>query len=111
MRVKIRKGDTKSYEITVKRDGSVEDITGWTFYFTAKAKMEDADSAAEIDIKVTDHDDPTAGESTLTLSSDDTNITPGTYHYALDYKTDDDEVGSLAVGKLTVEQTVRQTKD
>lgn len=46
------------------------DLTGATVYFTAKIDLADTDAEAIIDAKVTEHDDPEAGETSVPIDLD-----------------------------------------
>lgn len=108
----IPQNTTKAYELKFKNDSGVyQDITGWTVYFTVKASRDDSDANAVINIKQTTHDYPTQGETIITISEADSNITVGNYWYSIDYKDDDGNSGVIATGKLKIEDTVRDTRD
>lgn len=109
--IEISKKSTKVYELKFTNNGSVEDITGWTVYFTAKANKTDSDANAKISKKITTHTDAVSGKTQITLDTDDTNIDVGNYYYAIDYKDDEDQVGTLLEGRLTIFKPVRDTKD
>lgn len=61
-------------------DDSKKDITGWKILFTVKEKITDLDASAKISASAT-ITDPTGGQATLSLSTTDTDLTPGSYVY------------------------------
>jgi hypothetical protein len=107
----VRKGRAVSFKLTIKEDGQAINITGYTVYFTAKEKIEDADSAAKINKKITEHSNPSIGETIITLSSTDMDIPVGHYLYAVDYKDDSGNDKFVVDGRLEVKKPVRDTLD
>ena len=77
----IIKGDTSPFTVNVLVNDVALNITGYTFFFTAKKKIGDTDANAVIAKTITDLADPTHGIMTILLTSDDTDITSGTYLY------------------------------
>ena len=61
----ILKRSTRAFELIFTKDNVPVDITGWTIYFTAKAKMEDEDSASVINKVLTSLTDPTNGKTLI----------------------------------------------
>lgn len=100
----IIRGDTESLTVTFVRDGEPVDLTGATVFFTAKpALTNDAgDTTAVIKTEVTDHTDPTEGETVIPLSSTLTNVTPGTYYYDLQVKASNGDLLSIKPRQLKV---------
>lgn len=84
------------------------DLTGATVYFTAKADFDndETDSSAVISKDITSHTDPTGGTTTLLLTSDDTDVTPGTYKCDVHVKTADGTVIVYEPEKLIIKPTV-----
>ena len=101
---------TKTYKLIFTKDGLSADITGWTIYFTVKSSMEDADSEAVIKKIITTHANALSGIALIELSIADTDIPKGNYWYAFDYKTDDDDEGSVTTGKLKIKEPVLKEK-
>lgn len=110
--LKILKGTTPSYELQFTKNDSYIDITGWTIYFTVKENMKDNDSDAEINKKIepSEISDPENGKCLIVLSSSDTDLT-GSYYYAIDYKDDEGNVGTLYYGRLEFKASVRNSHD
>ena len=103
----IPRKTTKIFELIFRRGNSYEDITGWTFYFVAKEKMDDADSSALIMKEIITHTNPTQGKTTIELEPTDTDISCKNYHYSIDYKDDDGNEGILFWGNLKITKRVR----
>jgi len=108
--LEIFKGSSKTYELIVKRDGTIEDITDWVIYFTIKENMGDSDANAKLTKSVTSHTDALAGTTEIELTSSNTDIAVGNYYYSIDYKSDNDEIDILQHGKLNIRQPVLNTK-
>ena len=105
--IRRHRRSTQPYKIKVKKDGIAEDITGWTIYFTVKENMNDDDTEsgggeAKIAKDITIHTDPTNGQTLITLSSSDTNLTPGNYYYDIKYKDDEDNIAVLFRGRIKI---------
>jgi len=84
---KIIRGDTENIIVTFKdSDGVAINLTNKVVFFTVKevdAIDEIYDTNAKISKKITVHSNPTAGETTIALTSEDTNLTPKDYLYDL----------------------------
>jgi len=109
--LEIVKKSTKTYELQFTKNGTAEDITGWTIYFTAKEEMSDSDSAAVISKKITTHTDAVNGKSTIELEATDTDLDERSFWYAIDYKDDEGNESVLFYGRLTILKSVRHTRD
>lgn len=77
----IRRDDISYAMIFKDADGARVDITGATIWFTVKKKPQDSDADALIQETWSNHTDPTQGETTLSLTAAQTNVTPGIYKY------------------------------
>ena len=73
--LEVFQGDSEDYVLTIKENGVAIDITGYVFVMSVKDNATDTDATAKIRKRVTSHSDPTNGETTISLSSSDTNIT------------------------------------
>ena len=105
------KSDSPDYEITVKDSaGTVIDITGYTFYMTIKENIDDTDANAKVSKIVTSHTDATNGETTISLSSTDTNqtVSSSTQKYVYDIRMKDTtgKVTTLLHGNFKIKQAV-----
>lgn len=103
----IRK-TSKTYELTFKKDSIVQDITGWTIYFTVKEAMQDSDNDAKIKKDVISHADPTNGKTLIELCSTDTDVPAKSYYYDIKYKDSDDNIGIILRGRLKIVEIVTQ---
>jgi len=96
---------TKSYKLTVTKDGVVEDITDWTFYLTVKEKVTDSDDDAKIKKDITTHSDPTNGVTYISLTKTDTDIL-GSLYYDVKFKDDDGNIGIFVYGRMTFKKPI-----
>jgi len=103
----IKRGDTWSRTIYFEdEDGVAIDITGWTVFFTVKAKADDLDAAAVISKTITVFTDPTNGEAGISLTSTDTNQTIGSYLFDIQVKTNLAEIITVLEGILTITKDI-----
>lgn len=90
-------------------DGTTaRDLTGATVYLTAKTNSYSStadDSDALFKVDVTDHTDPTNGQTTISITNAMTNITPGKYHYDIKVKEADNKVYLAQSGICTLTAT------
>lgn len=104
------RGDTVSFPLTFKdKDGNPVDITGWIIFFTLKEEIDDVDndSAAKITKTITDHDDPTNGETSLKLLSSDTyDLDKVNYKYDFQYKTSSGDIKTFLSGSFKFNKDV-----
>lgn len=104
--LEIFRKTTKVYGLNFKKDGLPLDITDWTIYFTMKENMGDIDDDAKIKKDIITHLDATNGKTTIELSTTDTNLTSMPYYYDIKYKDDEDNVGILYRGRITIVEPV-----
>lgn len=88
-----------------------QDITNWTVWFTMKENEQDSDADAVIQESVTNHDDPTNGITTITISSSQTadltgNETKKEYWYDFQREDDKGNTKTLQKGKITFEEGI-----
>jgi len=103
LNIDIYRGDNYSWDFQFTSAGVIEDIRGWTLYFTAKRCCTDADVDAIIQKIITNHTDPTHGITQLSFSHVETNAFPvGTWVYDVQVKTAADEIYTLFKGQFTV---------
>lgn len=108
----VIRGDTRRVNITfLDTDGSTPlNLTGGTVYFTVSSSDNpSSDSSALIQKTATSFTDATAGEHTFTLTHSDTDITPGTYWYDVQFV---DPVGNYLSsyrGKFIMQSDVTRT--
>jgi hypothetical protein len=103
LNIDLYKGDDYSWEFRFTSAGTVQDITGWTIYFTIKRYITDTDANAIIQKIITNHTDPTNGISQLSLSHTETILFPvGVWVYDIQIKTSSDEIYTLFKGSFKV---------
>jgi len=102
---------TRAFELIFTKDKVAKDITGWTIYVTVKTKMEDSDANAVINKVITSLTNPTSGKALIEFTTDDTDLDPKNYWYAIDYKDSDNNEGTLFSGKLTIRKSVRDERN
>lgn len=99
--------DTVTLTITfTDQDGTPIDLTGSTVFFTLKEKPTDPDSEALIATSWTVHSDPTAGVTSVTLSTSQTDIDPGSYYYDFQIRDGGGAIQSTKKGTLVVLQDI-----
>jgi len=104
----IKRGDTKRYTVYFRDEaGSLVDITGWTVFFTVKENITDTDPNAKISKTITDHSDPTNGESTIELTSVDTNL-DGNYLFDIQIKRASGDINTILEGMIVFTKDVTQ---
>jgi len=102
----IKRGDSWSRTLYFQDgDGNPIDITGWTVFFTAKAKADDPDPGV-ISRTITSFTNPTAGEAGIALTSDDTNKVIGSYLFDIQVKTNLGQITTCLEGVLTITQDI-----
>lgn len=80
------------------------DITGYVLYFTVRESLLLADSSDEPTIQktVTEHTDPTNGQSQFQLNASDTDIAVKQYYYDITYRDTNNDVQTADVGFFKV---------
>jgi len=80
--ITIIRGTDNSIKLNFTENGEPFDITDYSILFTVKAecKIGKDDNEALITKNITVHSNPEEGESTLNLSSDDTDVPAGQYY-------------------------------
>jgi hypothetical protein len=107
MNVSIKRGNDRNLRITVKKDGAVVDITGWTIYFAVKRKPNDTDANAIISKVVTSHEDAANGVSVIEIDGDDTRTEKvGNYVFDIRVKDDADKEQSSETGVFEIVQEI-----
>ena len=103
----IPRKTSKLYELRFTKSGGRIDITDWIVFFTMKNNMSDPDAQAVISKTIKEFDNPSSGIATVSLTADDTDITPKSYYY--DITVQDDEVPTNRIvvvrGRITIEKT------
>jgi hypothetical protein len=83
--ITIVKQTDQNIKITFTEDDTPVDITGYTILFTVKKQcdIDKSDDYALITKNITEHTDPTGGETALILTNEETDIDAGNYYYDL----------------------------
>lgn len=85
--LEIPRGDQFSLSVAITDDDDLPiDITGATIFFTVRRWLKESEEGALIEKEVTDHVDPTNGETEIPLTNDDTSIQAGDYYYDIRIK-------------------------
>lgn len=105
----IDQGDDETLAITRQdADGNAIDISGYTYWLTVKADINDSDADAEVQKQVTTHVDAANGRTDITLTASDTEPLAGNYHYDIQEKTNAGNINTLMHGTLTVREDVTE---
>lgn len=104
------RGDDWSLKLNITSSSNPVDITGYTYYWTLKDNVDDADPGA---LQVTANPTgvpATAGEVTLTAAAaTTTSITPQTYNYDVQQVNGSGAVQTLLIGKVKVVKDITRT--
>lgn len=104
------RGDDWTIKLSVQQNGSVVDITGYTYYFTLKSDIDAADPG---DLQVTASStgaDAAAGIVYINVADTQTNsLEPRTYNYDVQQIDDSGNVQTLLIGKVKVVKDVTRT--
>jgi len=107
--LEIKRGDTWARTLYFKdEDGSIIDITGWTIFMTAKESIDDDDDDAVIKKTITEHTNPTSGETKIILTPDETDLEIKSYVYDIQILKATLEVVTILEGSITVAKDVTQ---
>jgi hypothetical protein len=104
----VNRKTTKNFILTFTTSGSVQNITGWTVFFTVKKKTSQLDTEASISKTITSHTTPLSGITTITLTDTDTDIPSGDYVYDITYIDTSNNRKSTGVGTFRVMDYVTQ---
>jgi hypothetical protein len=109
--LELVKKDSKTYQFRIALNRVPVDISGWQLYFTVKADVNDADSAAIIskDVTFPSNAESANGVGYLSLTSSDTNVPVSEYVYDLKFLDIINMRETFARGKFTILPTVRIT--
>jgi hypothetical protein len=108
--LEVFRKSTKAYIIRFTKDGTLEDITDWTIYFTVKEKVRDADVDAKIKKDVSSHPSGENGIAEIELNASDTDLIPGNYYYSIDFKDDNGNEDVLYYGRFKVKNPTRKNR-
>jgi len=106
--LKIFRGDTwdKNIVVTKTLDGSAYNLTGYTWYFTAKIAK--SATTAVIAVSGLCDDDPATGIQPIGLTSEESAVAVRTYQYDVEVRNTDDPpiVKTIARGTLNIMQDI-----
>ena len=98
--LEIIKGNDQTYTLSFSDNNGAIDITAWTISYIIKNKL----LAVIINKEITNHTDPTNGESKITLTNQETNVEPGKHRYSITVRTGAGEIYSILSGSLIVRE-------
>lgn len=105
--ISIKRNNDSALSLTVKKDGTAENITGWTIKFSVKENRNDIDADAIIFKTVTSHTNPTSGLSAIPIDADDTKDKEiGDYYYDILFIDDLGKRQSTATGTFRIVQEI-----
>lgn len=103
----IIEGDDKSFNLTIRdAQGNPLDITGWTVFVTVKEDTSETDANALISKDITSHDDPSAGKTSFTFTSSETDGITGTKEYDVQTKDTANDISTVLRGEVTFSSDV-----
>jgi hypothetical protein len=100
MNLNAVRGDTFTLPIQIKNNGIPMDISGWTFFFTMKNKINDSDANAVLKRDIVIHVDANQGRTQLVLSATDTANFVGSYVYDFQFRDINGNVGTFLLGTM-----------
>jgi hypothetical protein len=109
-KIKVYRGDDKDIVLTITDGGTPLNITGYKVYMTVKTSTEDTDANAKIAKTVTSHTTPASGITTVSLTNTDTDISPGSYYYDVQYKDTNNKIKTIIFGDFVVLPDVTRSK-
>jgi hypothetical protein len=103
----IIRGDDVTIPVTFSDDaGQAINITGATVFFTVKSDLSDTDDDAVIAKTITTHSNASQGQTTITLTANDTLIDAGKYYWDLQIKDSAGKITSTLADTLEVKLDV-----
>jgi hypothetical protein len=110
MFTKLYAGDTKIFNLEVKRDNLPVDITGSVVTFTMKSNIDLPDEDAAVQVVVTSHVDAPSGQTQIVIPAEMTNdLLRGKYYYDIQFKDLNGNVQTLIYNTVEVLPTVTKT--
>ena len=104
--ITITRNTTEPLTLNFTSNGIAVNLTGSTVYFTVKSDFRNVDSEALISKTITSHSMPTAGITSLTLSTLDTDIDIGNYFYQIAIKNSLSEISRSYTGNFIVQNNL-----
>lgn len=107
--ISVKKGTDVTFTVNfTDSDGVAVDITDWTVYFMVKTDINDLDASALISKTITSHTSPTAGQTSFTITREDTeNLNFGLYVYDIQFIKDDGTRKGSSVDNFVITPAVR----
>jgi hypothetical protein len=102
--IEIIRGDDRVFNVTIKKNGVIVDLTNYTVFFTVKPnfKMDD-DSEAFISKTYSNIEDPELGKVDIVLSGNDTKDLPGgEFWYDIQIKSPSGTISSSKKDKFII---------
>jgi len=78
--IEMPRGDSAAIPIRITNNGDPVDISDYSLVFTVKEKLTDADMNEVFQVTITEHINPTNGETILKIPYQDTEVNVGKYH-------------------------------
>jgi hypothetical protein len=105
----VIRGDSDDFTIKFTDDNNVAlDLTGWTVWFTVRKTWVNEDIVDDIDApisrKITEF--PINGQVTISITSEETTIKAGEYHYDIQYKKPNGKIKSITSCKYIIRNDV-----
>ena len=105
--LQVYRGDNKTYDLTfTDSNNTAIDITGYTVFFTVKKNKTDTDANAKISKTITSHTNPTTGQTQISLTSTDTDITVRKYYYDIQIKDVSDRITTVVSDTFEIKQDI-----
>lgn len=107
----VIRGDTRTVSLTfLDADGAALNLAGGTVYLTVSSSSDpSSDSSAVIQKTATSFTSASTGRHTFTLTHSDTNITPGSYWYDVQFVDSTGGYVSSYRGKFIVQSDITRT--
>ena len=106
-KLRMVRGDSYNSTLTFSNESGPINITGWTIYFTLKKNWLQPDSEAALQKVITQHTNPTQGQTVLTLLPADTQqLWPNDYDFDIQACDTEGNVYTVLRGKFTLDYDV-----
>lgn len=110
----VYRGDTPmpfNVNFTDLDTGNPIDITGWTVWFTVRQSPASTKTTNDTDAPISkEYPGSNIGTVSVVLTSEDTDITPNTYYYDIQYKKANQAIKTIGVGEFIVLAEVTRSK-
>ncbi len=107
------RGDSREYTLAfTDSEGSVVNIGDWTVYFTLKKYAWKSDEEADVKKDITEHTNPSQGQTKIVLISSDTEgLRTGIYSYDIQIKKADGTIITILSGTLEIKADITRRTD